>query len=101
MRATRAERVLRPHRTMRLTMSPAEALEVDVLLGHAGRAQVADDEVGPRTRTADVDVALGHVGDPGGEGGEVAGSLDPVAQPRVGGPPGAGDAPGDEAAVPG
>src|SRR3954465_11361190 len=71
-------------RTMRFTGSPTEALDVEVVCWEAGGLGGATDVGGPRLGAADVHVALGEVGHPVGEGGQVVGGADPGAEPRAG-----------------
>jgi hypothetical protein len=63
-RRTNAEIVLRIQKEMRLTVSPAERLEMEPVLGEAGAEQGVPDQRGPDLGAADEDVALGDVGHP-------------------------------------
>ena len=68
---------------MRFIGSPPEGLDVEPVGGRPAARRVRADEVGPGLGAADVDVALGDVGDPVAQGGEVVGGADAVAQPGV------------------
>ena len=79
--------------------SPAEGLEVEPVLGEAGGEQGGADQGGPGLGAADVDVALGDVGHPAQEGGQVVDALaDAAAEPgAVDGAARAGRAPAGRA----
>jgi hypothetical protein len=82
-RRTTTDRVLRSQNVMRFMGSPREGLEMEPVLGEAGGGQGGADQVGPVLGAADVDVAVGDVGDPVQEGGQVVDRPHAVAEPRV------------------
>src|SRR4051812_29609315 len=86
---------------MRRIGSPAEGLGVDAVGRGAGRGEGLSHEAGPRLRPADIDVTLSDVGAAGPQRGEVVAAADPGAEPRVGGPPGAGERDQADAALAG
>src|SRR3954447_4930188 len=69
------------HRTMRLTASPPEALDVEPRRREPGRFGGPADVLGPVRRAADVHVPLGDVGHPGPQRGQVVGGSGARAEP--------------------
>src|SRR3954466_9851811 len=88
-------------RTMRfIGGSPAKALDVETVCGQACGLGGAADVVGPRLGAAYVDVALGEVGHPVEEGGQVVGGAGAGGEPRARRPPGPGGGSGPTTPAP-
>src|ERR1700712_3796295 len=69
---------------MRFMGLPAKALDVEMVSGKAGGLRGAPDVLGPGFGAADVDIAIGDVGHPMGQGCPVVGVADAVAEPGGG-----------------
>ena len=69
---------------MRFMRSPGKRLEMDEVRAYAGVEERRAHEGGPPLGPAHVDVAVGDVGHPGAQGGQVVDVPDVVAEPGVG-----------------
>src|SRR4051794_7418834 len=71
------------HITIRLITSPSESLDVELLGGQAGSLGGTAHALDPGLGAADVDVAVGQVGDPVLQGGQVVDPVQPGPEPGV------------------